>query len=90
MKYLPIPKPVEAMQWLGPDDPEHVEAFEAWVVDCDKQAAIVHEPKGSVVILGVDATLVYVGDFVVWDRDEVRCFAHDEFYTRYTPAQEGE
>ena len=34
MKYLPIPTPVEGMQWLGPDNQGHVVLFKEFVGKC--------------------------------------------------------
>ena len=88
MKYLSIPTPVEAMQWLGLDDPEHVEAFEAWLKLRLPDARFF--PRLEKIEHHGDTFDLFKGWYVIFDGGWFEKLPRTSFLCRYTPAQEGE
>lgn len=86
MKYIPRPVPVEAMQWLGPDDPEHVKAFEEWVRERMEVVWMEICEHSGLLEIDCGAFRVRPTDFLILERGLLYLLDSEDFHARYQPS----
>ena len=85
-RYTTKPQTVEAMQWLGPDDPAHVAEFEAWMKSMSETAEI----KGNYISFCGENLRLFAGCFYTFDGNWFDGEEAEFFLLHHTPTPDVE
>ena len=90
-QYTTKPQTVEAMQWLGPDDPAHVAEFENWANGAEPAGNYRVEKWEEKWLFACQhwQLLLPLHGFVVKENGGFSTYHPDDFHARYTPVKVG-